>query len=503
MDTTQSGPRQVVASVLVRVPKPMKSASGLGSVTLFLALILMAGGCGRGGIAPEKPNIILVTVESLRPDHLASFGGPRKTTPNLDQLAEESVVYEDAHSVTSWTLASHASIFTGLYPSAHGANQSRSELGEMSTLARILSEEGYQTAGFASGPYLSRNHKLDQGFEFYDDSPATLGTQGGAHRDITNPKMLASIKRFLQRDRAPGKPLFLFGYFWDPHYDYIPPPPYDKIFVDEESTRVEVRGYESNSMISDELEPDEIRYIESQYDGELLWTDHMLQELFDLLKESDLWDDSFVIITSDHGEEFFDHGNKGHKKTLYVESVHVPLIIKFPDSIREGRDDRLVSLVDLFPTILDAAGVESRPVHQGFSLLEPDQGVERPIFFELLASTYSRKEEGPGYNRRDEEWYAVRQGNEKLITVPMENRSEYYLVDRDPREVYDVAITDRERVAELQEVLDQWLEESKEIGASRAFIQADLSEDQLERLRALGYLEAVAPAESSSPAARD
>jgi arylsulfatase A-like enzyme len=445
-------------------------------------------GCSAEMPIPEQPNIILITIESLRPDHVGSYGSTRPTTPGLDRFAEQAVVYEDAHSVTSWTLASHASLFTGLYPSAHGANQSRSRLDDMPTIARLLSDAGYQTAGFASGPYLARSHNLNQGFEFYDDSPATVGTQGGAHKDVTNGKMVSALGRFLQKERDSKRPLFLFAYFWDPHYDYIPPDPFKTMFLDDQTTSINLEGYESNSLISPELQEGEHRYILAQYDAEIAWTDHTLQKVFAQLRKDHLWEDSLVIITSDHGEEFFDHGQKGHKKSLYVESVHVPLLIKFPRSSRTGRDGRLVSLVDLFSTVLEFAGITDVPAHQGHSLLQSETE-DRSIFFELLASSYLRTNDEREYTRRDEEWFAVRKGGSKLVTVPDENRRELYSVATDPREVYEIAITDPQRVQVLESLIAQWREESRQLSESRETSEAQLSEDQLERLRALGYLE--------------
>lgn len=466
----------------------MKRTAQFFKESIFVALVLALFGCGLEKPLPKQPNIILITLESLRPDHVGSYTGPRPTTPMLDRLAEESVVYDEAHSVTSWTLASHASIFTGLYPSAHGANQSRSRLDDMPTLARLLREEGYQTAGFASGPYLARNHNLSQGFEFYDDSPATLGTQGGAHKDVTNVKMVSAIHRFLKKERKPESPLFLFAYFWDPHYDYIPPSPYDRMFVDDEMTRINLEGYESNSLISSELEAEEIRFILSQYDGEIAWTDQMLERVFDALKQASLWEDSLVIVTSDHGEEFFDHGKKGHKKSLYVESVHVPLFVKFPRATRTGRDARLVSLVDLFSTVLEIAGVADIPDHQGHSLLRPVPE-DRSIFFELLASHYFQDADRSGYTRKDEEWFAVRKGDWKLVTVPEQGRRELYAVGADPVEQFDIAITDPARVDAMEALIALWLKNSVDFAENRNAAEAVLSEDQLERLRALGYVE--------------
>lgn len=464
---------------------------------LGAALSLTVALLACGDEPPSRPNIFLLTIESLRPDHVGSYSGERKTTPNLDALAREAVVYEDAHAVTSWTLASHASMFTGLYPTAHGAVGPKSKLPDTArTLADLLAAEGYQTAGVASGPYLAKSHNLSQGFEYYDQSAATLGTQGGAHDDVTNPILEKVIFRFLDSYRDPERPLFLFAYYWDPHYDYIPPAPFDAMFVDDDSERVDLRGYESSLRVTSKITDAQLRYVVSQYDGEIRHTDAYLGRLFDRLKESGLWDDSVIIVTSDHGEEFFDHGQKGHKRTLYSESVHVPLIVKLPSAAQTGRDSRLVSLVDLFPTILELAGIELEVPHQGASLFAPEPDPERSIFFELLSTFYHRLTDGPGFRRVDEEWLAIRRGDHKLLIVPAEQRVELYRVSSDPAEQHDIAIEAPELVEQLEAVLTEWRERSRMLSEVGSSTEAELDSTQVERLRALGYLER--PASDSS-----
>jgi arylsulfatase A-like enzyme len=454
--------------------------------------------CGSEMEPPSLPDIFLITVESLRPDHIGHYSGKRDTTPNLDAFATQSVVYEDAHSVTSWTLPSHASMFTGLYPTAHGAVGVKSKLGDrVLTLAELLTEQGYQTAGFASGPYLARAHNLKQGFEFYDDSAAAIGAHSGAHDDVTNPLFEKIIFRFLDSYRDSKRPLFFFAYYWDPHYDYIPPPPYDTLFVPEDSESIDVRDYEDSTRVTSAISPAQLRYVLSQYDGEIRHTDHYLGRLFDVLKKNDLWEDSVVIVTSDHGEEFFDHGNKGHKRTLYAESVHVPLIVKYPRSASTGRDPRLVSLVDLFPTILELAGTRSPRPHQGESLLVAEPVPDRSIFFELLSTFYYRRGDGAGFRREDEGLLGIRRDDHKLIVVDSEDRAELYRMSSDRSEQRDISAEEPERVAELRSALAAWREESRSLSQGSA--DAELDAAQIERLRALGYLDG--PSEGQSPSA--
>ena len=478
----------------------MKNGCGRLSILIvvFLCMTFCLGGCGASPQENGPPNIFLLTIESLRPDHLSFYTGPRPTSPNLDSLAKESVVFEDAHSVTSWTLASHASIFSGLYPSAHGAVGARSRLDDgVMTLAEILSKAGYETAGFATGPYLGRRHNLNQGFEHYDDSAATVGLSGGAHDDVTTPILEPLVTQFLTSRRNKQAPLFFFAYLWDPHYDYIPPPPFDTMFVDSDADPIDVTRYESSLIVDAGISEAELRYVESQYDGEIRFTDDYLGRFFDLLKKQGLWDNSLIIVTADHGEEFFDHGQKGHKRTLYVESVHVPLLIKFPQRAQVGRDDRLVSLVDLFPTILEAAGIQSEVEHQGISLFKRDPKPNRSIFFELLSTFYHRAGEGQAFEKEEQEWWGIRQGDDKLLLVPSDQRIELYRTGQDPTEQLNVAIEDAELVGRLTEKIAAWRRESARLGRNRQATEAELDPEQLERLRALGYLGPANPSTSS------
>jgi arylsulfatase A-like enzyme len=456
------------------------------------AALLLAGcfaSCGPS--EPDgPPNIVLITLESLRIDHLEVLGGTRPTAPHLDALGHEAVVYEDAHAVTSWTLASHASIFTGLYPTAHRTTGPKSRLDDSyTTLAEILSENGYQSAGVVSGPYLRAAHNLHQGFELYDDSPAEA-VDLDAHADVTNPQMESLLEEFLNRQRDPTRPFFLFAYYWDPHYDYIPPPPYDEMFVDDECETVEVTEYEVTNQVHAGIRPGQLRFVISQYDGEIRWTDESVGKLFRLLKEKGLWEDTAVVVTSDHGEEFFDHGSKGHKHNLYAETVRVPLIIKYPRGRPRGRDARLVSLIDLFPTILDLAGATSPVPQQGKTLIGPPRDLERAIYYELLSIFFFPRRGKSGMTKRVEEWFAVRKGDYKLITIPRKRRVELYDVRKDPEEQVDLAAAETARVQELLETLDRWQSRTQQLSRGPTEgDEAELDPEALERLRSLGYLD--------------
>jgi arylsulfatase A-like enzyme len=464
---------------------------------LAVCLLLTAAACSETE-RPRGPNVVLVTLESLRTDHVGAYGGGSwsradvPVTPAIDAFAARSTVYRDAHSVTSWTLAAHASLFTGLYPTGHQTDGPRDRLDDSyPTLAEALRRAGYQTAGVVSGPYLRRTHNLHQGFELWDDSAASL-TNVLAHDDVTNPQMEQALRRFVDRDRDPERPFFLFAYFWDPHFDFLPPAPYDTMFVGPDAEPIDAREFDTNPAIQPGMAPEQLAWIEAQYAGEVRWTDEHVGRFIALLDERGLLDDTLVILTADHGEEFFDHGAKGHKNNLHAETVNVPLIVKYPGQ-REGVvDERLASLVDVVPTVLAVAGVSASFPVQGRSLLGPARA--RPVFFELLSVWYHQSPGGDRFASRSRR-YGVRKGRHKLLWHDAEDGSAsgqetLFDVNVDPGEREDIAPREPARGRELRGVFDAGMQEARRIARRyRRGGEAQLSPEEIERLRALGYLD--------------
>jgi arylsulfatase A-like enzyme len=451
--------------------------------------------CNALDTTSKRPNIVLVTIESVRTDHVGAYGGRSRSrpemplTPNIDRLAEEAVVYEDAHAVTSWTLTSHASLFTGLYPTTHQTIRNLDRLGESyATIAEILSAAGYQTAAIVSGPYLRKPYNLDQGFQLYDDTVASV-ENAEAHGDVTNPEMAAALQRFVQEQRDPSRPFFLFAYFWDPHYDYIPPSPYDGMFVDDACDPINLVGYESNPTIHPRMNAGQLAYVFSQYAGELRWTDEQLGKFFRLLRQEGLWKNTVIILTADHGEEFFEHGAKGHKNNLYTETVRIPLLIKYRNG-RQGRDPRPVSHVDILPTILELTDTSvSAPIH-GRSLIKESFSEDRLLFFELLATRYLSD------RTKVQRWTGVRKGDYKLVwndrTIGAKETRTFGLfnVKRDPAEKEDLTSKQPEKLWELLETFEDWQVIAKQQAAQfRQGGTAELTESEIERLRSLGYVD--------------
>jgi arylsulfatase A-like enzyme len=341
---------------------------------LLLALCLYCKGKSRGvsQVQPKGPNILLVSIDTLRPDHLGCYGYHRNTSPNIDKLALEGILFKNHISSTSWTLPAHAALFTSLSDSVHGCFETNKKLpNSLKTIAEVFKEAGYCTAGFFSGPYLHPAFGLSQGFEHYEnctsysksidkkpveDWALDTGIMIKSHRDITNPIVFTAFKGWLENNR--DSKFFMFVHMWDPHFDFIPPAPYDGMFDKDYSGSLTGHNFFFNPSINEEMLDCDLQHLIALYDGEIAWTDHHIGKIVGCLKEYGLLDKTVIVITSDHGTEFFEHGNKGHRKTLFDEVIRIPLVIRYPSRLPEGvRIDKQTRIIDVAPTLVELAGL--------------------------------------------------------------------------------------------------------------------------------------------------
>jgi arylsulfatase A-like enzyme len=384
------------------------------------------------------PDIVFVSIDSLRFDHLGCYGYARQTSPTIDKMAAEGAKFSNAISTTSWTLPSHAAMFTGLYDSSHGVISTRTHLGEnFVTLAESLKDAGYRTAGFYGGPYLHPTFGLDQGFDTYrscmsrvpktpdtdsrkDISDETNARVKSAHVDVTGPRTTEEVSRWLEG--AGGAPFFLFLHLWDVHYDYIPPDRYIKMFDPDYRGTMTGRILDDDATLSPDIPARDLQHLIALYDGEIRFTDDTLRNIFELLDRRGRFAEALIVITADHGEEFFDHGGIGHGKTLFDEMIRVPLIIRWPGQIPAGLEiEDQVRLVDLMPTLLALAGAPKPTESQGRDVSPLLRGEEMPpesALSELLIYD-------PGHR-------ALRSNREKLITEKTGDR--YYDLVADSHE---------------------------------------------------------------------
>lgn len=320
-------------------------------------------------LSPKKLNVILFSIDTLRADGLSCYGNPRLTSPNIDSLSTDGIVFRNVVAPSSWTLPSHMSLMTSLYPSVHQCEvlpkwvETIERLNDhWVTLPEILKGFGYYTAAFTDGKMLGPVYNFDQGFEICDDSGKGIE------------KIAQKAIRWLE-DYSSEKPFFLFLHCYDVHR-YRPPEETEEFFVGEYSGKLKKLRQKGNSLelrVNSnkfyQLTEEDVRYLKDLYDAEIYKTDSEFGKILLYLKRNDMYDDTVIIITSDHGEEFWEYGRTGHGWSLHQNVLKVPLIIKSPTfSDSHLTLKQFVGLIDVAPTILDILDIPIPNEHQGISL---------------------------------------------------------------------------------------------------------------------------------------
>jgi choline-sulfatase len=401
----------------------------------LLPLVLLAVVACRSDEAPVRPPVVLISIDTLRSDHLPAYGYRAIDTPNIDALAADGIVFEHAFANVPLTLPSHATIFTGLLPAAHGVRDNVGYvLGEGTpTIATILRAQGYATGGAVSAYVLRASTHISNGFDAYDDAIAFL--EGAPTGNLARPggKTVSIAKTWMAAHAA--APFFAFVHLFEPHTPYEP-----------------------------------------TYDADIVAADRHTGAILDSLRNAGLYDDALIILLSDHGEGLRDHGEEEHGVLLYREALQVPLIVKLPRNERRGtRIARTVQLTDVLPTIAAVTGAPlPRDVRQhtyGRSLLD-DDAPARPVYSETL------------YPRLHLGWSALRSVIDwphHLIDGP---KPELYDAARDPRETRDLREQDRRTYARLRASLAS--APSTDAAAPR------IDPEEARKLAALGYVSAGA-----------
>jgi arylsulfatase A-like enzyme len=401
----------------------------------FFVLAALVLSCGTF----EKPvNVVIIGIDTLRPDHLGCYGYSRATSPNIDRLAGEGVRFESAISASPWTLPSFATVFTSLYPSQHGAGSLQTRLRTVfPTLALILLKNGYSTAGIVNNPTMGADFNMDRGFEYHDLPPALRErTANGTTDDALS-----------WLDRNPSRPFFLFVHYFDPHLPYAPPAPYDTLFSGGyagpvgNSFDAKTTGTDNPRAYADirALPIQDWNQIVSLYDGEIAYTDAAVGNLLTGLEERGLRRNTLVVLLSDHGEEFLDHGAMNHGHSLYDELLKVPLIFSLPGRIPANEViPRQVRLLDVTPTILDILKIKPESHFEGVSLqpLLTGKSDPTPSKTSLLPPevAYSGALMAGSSERK-----SVRAYPWKLIYEIATENARLYNLERDPDEKLDLA----------------------------------------------------------------
>ncbi len=404
------------------MPRAKSGSSRFGSrcARYFLRCLVLISifclDCRRAEPPPAiRYNLLVISIDTLRADHLKCYGYNQDTSPHLDRLAKEGVLFENLTSASSWTVPSHMSMFTSLYPSVHGVQTARSALGEgVPTLAQCLAQSGYATAAFVMGTMLNHQYGFNRGFQFYDDFTVKMKVGVPLNVDrgnvFTNPVITNLATKWLKKHSREN--FFLFLHYWDCHSDYIAPPPFNSQFDPDYKGIENGRDIFRRAMRDDILARISIRdlaHMEALYDGSIAYTDEHVGKILGLLQDLGLSEKTLVIVLSDHGEAFLEHGLIYHGNSLYEEELHAPLIMRLPGVIPAGkRVAGNVSHVDLMPTVLGLLQMPAPSLVQGIDLspmILSDQPVPERLIYNELAEF--------GYKLR-----AVRWGNRKLLGAP-------------------------------------------------------------------------------------
>lgn len=428
----------------------------------------------RPAAAAGAPNVILISIDSLRADHLHAYGYDRDTSPNLDRLAAEGTRFETVMSPTSWTLPSHMTLMTSLPPEKHGVTTQRMRLpGNLDTLPARLQRAGYDTAGIVSATYLDGLFGFSRGFDEYDDYSLLHAAGERSRREITSPQLAQRAIDWLERraQARPGRPFFLFLHMFDVHYDYNPPAPFDHMF--DPTYRGPVDG--DVGTFRSPRAPRDLQHLVALYDGEIAFVDAHIGEILTALHELGLENNTIVAVTADHGEEFFDHGAQGHNRTLYDEVLHIPLIIRYPGRVPAGRAIAgQVRLMDVGPTLLDLAGVR---VHA------PAKPSQATSLASLLRGDSATVPLLPAFGDLRGNVASIRLGGVKLIRDLHTHREELYDLVADPHELHNLYRAHAPQFDKMRVCLSHWRS-----GATATGEQIELGDEERSTLQSLGYL---------------
>lgn len=440
-------------------------------ITGLAALLLIGLSIWIFGSQPTRPrSLVLISLDTLRADRLGAYGYGRPTSPTLDQLATSGVVFDKMIAVSSWTLPTHLTLLTGLYPSSHGITHwQRGALSpDRLLLAERLKKAGYRTAAVTGGGYVGQRFGFARGFDEYSQLVSRKHLETGSF-----PIAVQRAQQFLATVPS-DQPYFLFLHTYDIHCPYVPPAAYAQQFLSKGAKQTQytncLQGKQKREVTFD---AGERQYLSDMYDASIRQVDDNLGDLVRSLKARADFADTVIVIFSDHGEEFFEHGKLGHEGTLYNEVLHVPCLIVAPH-LAPRRVAQQVSHVDVLPTILQLLSLEVPAALDGVSLVPLMEGATAPTrafqFSELswhgdLRSRYS-----------DEHHLIATQGTkeQELFALPV-----------DPLEQRNLAQQHPETAEALRAELDAFADG---LTSSPPEALPDASREHLEELKTLGYL---------------
>ncbi len=444
---------------------------------------------------PGRKNIILISLDTLRADHLSCYGYNRPTSPAIDSLAKDSALFLNTYASSPWTLPSHLSIMTALHTINHQVYSRESRLDpSLPTLAELLKAKGFYNIAFTGGGYVSGFYGFHKGFESYNVTADALGRDGAG-------RLWEAASRWIDDNKA--KSFFLFLHTYQIHDPYFSPPPYNEWFAEPGEAPSDLSPGRLRLHKENRFEPlpeATRRSFIKLYDGEIRYTDEVLiKPLVEKLRGIDLYDRTMIILTSDHGEEFYEHKGWLHNHTVYNEAIKVPLIIKFFGSRFAGRRvEEYVRSVDIMPTVLEELGIKySEKKMDGRSLpgllkKSGDHGSREERVFVCDLGSHAESKSTPMK-------VSLNRGRFKLIVneryspddlkyysfpPPPLEETELFDLSNDPGEKTNLAGKKPALVRELIRGLRSWYKPRIKTGSPKT----NLHQEILDELRSLGYL---------------
>ncbi len=438
-----------------------------------LTLVCLTGcpGSSPQHLPPPAHPVIILDIDTLRADHLGCYGYRRDTSPNIDALAAESTRFEWAFSQAPNTPPSQTSILTSLYPSVHGMIRHTDRVPqEVTTLAEVLADQGFRTAAFVDGGYMSPDFGIGQGFDLY----VKHDLEG---LEVIGPKVVKWVRRHA------SETFLLLVHTYDVHTPYDPPEPFRSMFLaglEPATAGFETRPQNLKRLVRDlkDEQPaarNDLAYAEACYDGGIRYVDEWIGMFLGELAELGLLDRATILLLSDHGDEFFEHGSVLHSR-LYATVTRIPLLIRRPGGTGAGVVSRVVESIDIMPTVLEMVGAPLPEGIQGRSLLPLMRGEPAP----------------PGRAFGESPFYGGRRSivhdGHHLLWTRRSGRLELYELESDPLEQTDLTAVEPQRTARMRRTLRRW---QKMIDRSARDSESGqvLDPETAEHLRSLGYLD--------------
>ncbi len=441
--------------------KPTRKSLLRQAAALLLALVCL-GGCNGG--SETARNVIIISIDTLRADRLGCYGYDRPTSPALDLFAAAGTLFDNAVAQSPWTLPSHTTMLTGLYPHRNGVvDESKVLLPDVPTLASILSKEGFMTGAMMNSHWLSRKQGLSQGFLTFQGFPELGPVQGRAITD--------SAISWL--DKYGDQQFFLFLHYYDVHSDYTPDSEFREMFIGPYDGYADGSTSQLQQIRDGELtyKPEDIKHVSDLYDAEIRQLDRQLGRLFDHVAKSGLDSNTLIVFTSDHGEEFLEHGGVLHGRTMYREILHVPLILRGPGIPQKKTITDLCMVADIVPTVLARLDIDVEHSFNGTDL-----------FGEAERSGRYAYAEADWKNTEPDIKSMVRNSRFKLCFNRTTGEELLFDLESDPGEMNNIKEKHPGLVKELGDRLKRFRTSVREAGTV-----GPRSKEEIERMKSLGY----------------